>query len=137
MTSRPPRAHGLVGRGLVGLGLVTLAGCAADGGTFDTSAEYADGTYEATGDYTAPSGPESIDVELTLEDDVVTAVTVTPNAATGTPAEFQGQFAEGIADEVVGRDIDTLDVHRVAGSSLSGAGFTAAVERIKAEAVES
>ena len=121
--------------GLVGLGAAgALAGCTS-GPTFDTSAVYSDGTYDATGDYTAPSGSESIDVELTLDGDIVTAVTVTPRATSGNAAQYQGQFAGGIAAEIVGQDIDTLRVSRVAGSSLASGGFNDALEQIKAEAL--
>ncbi|TXK19993.1 hypothetical protein FVQ89_04965 [Homoserinibacter sp. GY 40078] len=103
----------------------------------DTSASYTDGTYSASGSYTAPSGQEEIDVELTLVDDVVTEVTVTPTATDQQAAGFQEQFASGIAAEVVGQDIDSLNVTRVAGSSLTSTGFMAAVDAIKAEALES
>ncbi len=89
----------------------------------------------ADGDYVAPSGPESITVELTIEDNSVTAVTVTPHAEDGTrEGGFQTQFADNIADEVVGVDIDELEVSRVAGSSLTSTGFNAAIEEIKQQA---
>lgn len=144
-----PRARLLA---VAGLGLTAaLAGCAATnaGGTpgtggepgggidpgADTSAEYTDGTYTAEGSYVAPSGPESITVEITLADDIVTAVTVTPHATSGNQAQFQSQFANGIAAVVQGKDIDTLAVSRVGGSSLTSGGFNQALEAIKAEAL--
>lgn len=132
-----------------GFGVITaLVGCAAEpstggsggaGGsssddTADTSAAYADGTYDAEGSYQSPGGTESVGVELTLEGDVVTAVTVTPQAEGGNAVKFQEQFASGIADEVVGKDIDTLNVTRVAGSSLTSGGFNDALDQIKADA---
>ena len=145
--TRPPVLARIGAFGAVGFGLLALAGCAPsapatggggdDSASSDTSATYADGTYEATGSYTAPSGQEEVEVELTLEGDTVTAVTVTPTATDRQAAGFQQQFADGIAAEVVGKDIDELDVSRVAGSSLTSGGFNAAVETIKAEAVES
>jgi len=142
-TTTAPR---LIALGFAGLGITTaLAGCstapAADGGTdpgstgADTSAEYADGSYTADGGYTAPSGPESITVEITLADDIVTDVVVTPHATEGNQAKFQGQFADGIAAVVEGKDIDTLEVSRVGGSSLTSGGFNQALEAIKAEAL--
>jgi hypothetical protein len=121
--------------GLVGLGAAGALAACTTGPTVDTSAVYADGTFEATGEYAAPSGAESIEVELTLEDDTVTAVTVTPRATSGNAAQYQGQFAGGIAAEIVGRDIDTLQVSRVAGSSLASDGFNEALAQIKAEAL--
>lgn len=129
--------------GAVGLGALVLAGCAAGadagadtGGEVDTSASYADGDYAASGSYVAPSGQEHVEVELTLEGDIVTAITVTPTATDPQASGFQQQFAGGIAELVVGRDIDTLDVSRVAGSSLTSGGFRSAIDAIKAEALE-
>ncbi|PRY67647.1 FMN-binding protein [Glaciihabitans tibetensis] len=106
----------------------------SDDGTDTEAGSYADGTYSAEGEYTSPGGSESISVELTLEGDTVTAVTVTPNATSGNSVRYQSDFAEGIADVVVGENIDDLDVDRVAGSSLTSGGFNEAVETIKAEA---
>ena len=147
-TTTTPR---LLALGFAGLGLTAvLAGCStstsattdstgssgADSAA-DTSAEYTDGTYSATGDYVSPAGPSQVTVDITIEDDSVTAVTVTPLATDPTSKGFQTQFASGIADVVVGRDIDTLDVSRVGGSSLTSGGFNDAVEKIKAEALVS
>lgn len=127
--------------------LGSLAGCStgatpgapavpgAEGGPdADTSAVYEDGSYAASGEYQSPNGGESIIVELTLAGDIVTAVAVTTNANNPTTERFQGEFRDGIAAEVVGKDIDTLDVTRVAGSSLSSGGFRQALESIKADA---
>lgn len=130
----------LVVLGFAGLGVTAaLAGCAAggggQGGAVDTSAEYADGTYEAEGDYVSPAGPSHVTVELTLADDVVTEVTVSPLATDPTSRGFQQQFADGISAEIVGKDIDTLSVSRVGGSSLTSGGFHDALEQIKAEAL--
>jgi uncharacterized protein with FMN-binding domain len=122
--------------GIVGAAGWSLASCAAESATGTSDVAYTDGSYTADGDYVAPSGQESITVELTLEDDVVTAVTVTPHATGGTrQAGFQQQFAGGIASEVVGKDIDELKVSRVAGSSLTSSGFNAALDDIKRQAL--
>ena len=126
---------------LVGVGALStlpmLAGCAAAAPpTGDTSASYADGDYSAAGDYVAPSGQETVTVTLSLADDAVTAVTVVGDATDPTAQGFQSQFSSGIAAAVVGVDIDLLDVHRVAGSSLTSGGFNAAVATIKAEALQ-
>ena len=48
--------------------------------------------------------------------------------------EYQGRFIGGIADVVVGQDIDDIQVSRVAGSSLTSGGFNEAIEAIKSEA---
>ncbi len=150
MTIQAPSPRPLLGlAGVAGIGLLALSGCAASpsdamgdptgaggGGNAgaDTSASYADGDYRAEASYLSPAGEESVAVELTLEGDVVTAVTVTPEAVDPQARTFQEKFASGIAEVVVGKDIDTLDVSRVAGSSLTSGGFNKAVEAIKADA---
>ena len=125
-----------------GLGVIgALAGCSApsaDPGTDtggSTDASYTDGDYTADGSYQAPSGTESITVEVTLADDKVTSITVTPHATDPTAKGMQTNFAGGIADQVVGQDIDQLNITRVSGSSLTSGGFKIAITAIKAEAL--
>lgn len=103
-----------------------------DAGTDGTS--YADGTYEAEGSYSNPGGESTIKVEVTMSDGTISDVTVTPEASNGTSKQYQTQFAGGIADQVVGKSLDDLDVSKVAGSSLTSQGFNDAVDQIKAEA---
>lgn len=105
-----------------------------DAGTEAAGGSYSDGTYTAEGEYKSPNGTESISVELTLEGDAVTAVTVTPEASNPNSVRYQTEFAEGISGEIVGENIDDLNVDRVAGSSLTSGGFNEAVESIKADA---
>ncbi|HTL40973.1 MAG TPA: FMN-binding protein [Pseudolysinimonas sp.] len=137
--SRPtPRAAALTvtALGLMGALAACAPGASGDGST-TTNASYKDGSYTADGSYQAPSGTESITVELTLKDDTVTEITVTPHATDPTAKQHQGEFVGGIADQVVGKDIDTLNVTRVSGSSLTSGGFKIALEAIKEQALES
>ncbi|MEV7874710.1 hypothetical protein [Microbacterium sp. NPDC089188] len=150
-----------VGTALLGVaGIVTLAGCA--GGATDaaapaettaapaassapsasassatgsaTSGTYADGTYEATGQYATPESVETIDVTLTIAGDTVTAVEVTGDPQAAESKRYQSEFIGGIQDEVVGKKLDEISVSKVAGSSLTSGGFNTAVETIKTEA---
>ncbi len=122
-------------------GTPTATGSQADGASSDGApagepgdASYAAGTYEAEGSYTNPGGISTVGVEITLADGgTVEDVTVTPQAS-GTSEQFQEKFAGGIAEEIVGRRIDELDVSKVAGSSLTSGGFNEALEQIKADA---
>ncbi len=95
---------------------------------------YADGTYTAEGSYATPESVETIVVTVTLEDDVVTGVEVTGDPQKSESEKYQGEFIGGIADVVVGQEIDSLSVSRVAGSSLTSGGFNQAIETIKSEA---
>ncbi|PZQ90576.1 MAG: hypothetical protein DI534_05055 [Leifsonia xyli] len=112
----------------------------SDSGTTDSSTDssgdssYSDGTYTAEGSYVSPAGEESVKVEITLASGTVTAVTVTPEATDPQAKGFQQKFASGIAAEVVGKSIDSLNVSRVAGSSLTSGGFNEAIDAIKEQA---
>lgn len=143
------------GSAILGIaGLFVLAGCSgtADAGDTpngtgstpdagssessggDATATYADGTYTADGSYQTPETVEQISVTLTLADGVVTDVEVTGDPQAPETEQYQGQFIDGIADEVEGKSIDELNVSRVAGSSLTSGGFNDAVESIKEQA---
>jgi hypothetical protein len=93
------------------------------------------GTYTAEGEYQNPDGATSVGVEVTLDSaGVITAVEITPHAKGGNGALFQKLFAENIGDVVVGKPIAEADVDKVAGSSLTGAGFNAALDAIVGQA---
>ncbi|MEX0160712.1 MULTISPECIES: FMN-binding protein [unclassified Microbacterium] len=142
------------GAALAGVaGLLVLAGCSGtadaedqstDTGT-DTSSEstdsgaaaggdYTDGTYTADGSYQTPETVETISVTLTVADGLVTDVEVTGDPQARESEQYQGEFIGGIADEVVGKSLDDIEVSRVAGSSLTSGGFNEAVESIKEQA---
>jgi hypothetical protein len=99
-----------------------------------SSSTYADGTYTAEGSYATPETVETIVVTVTLENDIITAVDVTGDPQKPESEEYQGRFIGGIADVVVGQDIDQISVSRVAGSSLTSGGFNQAIDTIKSEA---
>jgi uncharacterized protein with FMN-binding domain len=129
---------------LAGLSLIgSLAGCAAAASTTSSTGstaaaasdtKYKDGTYASDGNYTSPGGSEVINVSLTLKSNVVTAVTVKTVTADPTATQYESQFIGGIAAVVVGKDINSLNVSRVAGSSLTSQGFNDALTKIKADA---
>ncbi|MEV8174885.1 FMN-binding protein [Microbacterium sp. NPDC079176] len=139
---------------LVGVaGLLVLTGCSGtadaedqstDSGTdtstestdsgASTSGDYTDGTYTADGSYQTPETVEKISVTLTVADGLVTEVEVTGDPQARESEQYQGQFIDGISDEVVGKSLDEIEVSRVAGSSLTSGGFNEAVESIKEQA---
>lgn len=100
----------------------------------DTAPSYADGEYTATGSYSTPGGSEDITVTVTLADDVITAVSADGSATSGNSASYQKQFLSGYETLVVGKDIDTVSLSRVSGSSLTSNGFNEALDMIKADA---
>ena len=140
--SRQNAAAALAGLAVIG----GLAGCSAPAAPSDNAdtqesapaaesdATYTDGEYTATGDYQSPGGAETVTVTLTLADNVVTALDVTGSGSTPNAKKFQGEFIENISAEVVGQRIDSLNVSKVAGSSLTSGGFNDAIDQIKADA---
>ena len=93
-----------------------------------------EGTYSSRGGYQSPNGPETVEVTITVVNNVITEIVVTPNASNSTSKRDQGQFAEGISAETVGKPLDAFSVSRVSGSSLTSGGFNEALEAIKADA---
>lgn len=96
--------------------------------------EYADGTYRASGTYNSPAGTEHIDISITLTGDVVTAATFEGHAENPGSVFNQSKFSQGYAAAVVGKDIDTIALTVVNGSSLTPTGFMNALSKIKTEA---
>lgn len=99
-----------------------------------SSADYKDGTYSTDVTYQTPKRDEyGVNVSLTLVKDIVTDAKVTysnggekdPNAA---------RFEAAYKVEVIGKDIDTLNLARVGGASLTTAAFNNALVNIKADA---
>ncbi|MGV9710912.1 FMN-binding protein [Gordonia sp. NPDC003424] len=141
-----PRTAGLA-VALATVGLVAGA-CGAEDSTgtttqtpaeaADTSAAagntYRDGTYSATGKYVSPGGPQQVGVTVTLSSGVIKNLQLDTGDAKGTSKDFQGKFAGGIDAIVVGKNIDDLEVDKVAGSSLTSGGFNDALAQIKSEA---
>ncbi len=99
-------------------------------------ASFTDGTYTADGGYVAPSGPESVTVTLTIADGTVTAVDVVGHATDLEAKSHQADFIGGISAAVVGKPLAGLAVDRVAGSSLTGKGFNAALDTIRTDAAD-
>jgi uncharacterized protein with FMN-binding domain len=92
---------------------------------------YKDGNYSATGTYKSPGGSETLRVTLDLSDDVVTDLAVTSVKIDSTAAAYEAAFEGGIQAIVVGKNIDSLNVGPVAGSSLTSVGFNRAITTIK------
>lgn len=97
--------------------------------------KYVDGTYTATGSYAIPNGKkEEITVTLTLAGNVVTDVSYTSVPLEKGSEVNQAKFSAGYKAEVVGKNIDEINLTVVNGSSLTPIGFMDALAKIKSEA---
>ena len=99
-----------------------------------TTSVYKNGTYSATGSYMSPGGDDQIAVTLTLANDIITDVSVTPSAGDGTSRRYQNRFVSGYKQYVVGKNIADVQLTSVSGSSLTPIGFNEALTQIKAQA---
>src|SRR5690606_35922471 len=109
-------------------------GVDANTNTGAEATSYRDGEYTVTGHYTSPAGPETIKVTLTLQDNVVTDAEVVAEATNQISIMRQGEFVGGYKAQVIGKNLNEVNVGKVAGSSLTPKGFNEAVEQIKAQA---
>jgi uncharacterized protein with FMN-binding domain len=98
------------------------------------SATYKDGAHTASATYLTPAKAEYlVEVSLTLANDIVTDAQITysqgaekdPNAA---------KFEAAYRTEVIGKNIDTLNLSRVGGASLTTGAFNNALTNIKTDA---
>ena len=99
-----------------------------------TATIYKDGTYAATGSYDSPGGTEKITVHLTLANGSVTGTSAESGANDPTAHEFQDEFISGYKALIVGKDISSIHLSHVSGSSLTSQGFNRALDQIKSQA---
>lgn len=99
-----------------------------------TDSSYKDGTYSAVGSYKSPAGDESIQVKLTLKDNLVSEIDVIGNATNPMSIKKQKEFTDGYKVLVVGKNIKDLKLDKVSGSSLTPKGFNDAIEKVKSAA---
>ena len=102
--------------------------------TANNDSAFADGSYTATGNYSTPGGGESITITATLTGGVVTNITAEGSATRGDSAQYQAKFLSGYKTLVVGKEVESVSLSRVSGSSLTSNGFNRALETIKNDA---
>jgi len=95
---------------------------------------YKDGTYSATGSYMSPGGQDQVTVTLTLKNDLISSVSVTPQASDRTSARYQNMFMSNYQQYVLGKDISSVHLTTVSGSSLTPNGFNDALAQIETQA---
>ncbi|MBT2556048.1 hypothetical protein [Arthrobacter sp. ISL-5] len=101
----------------------------SDSSAIPAAVQYRDGSYTARGVY--GSLPSHQDVTLTLDRGAVTTIEITTPAQDQTSLGYQQRFAAALPNAVIGRNIDELNIDRLAGSSGCSEGFMKALERLK------
>ena len=98
------------------------------------ASDYKDGEYSSQTTYLTPKRDEyGIAVSLTLSKDIVTGATVTYSQGAEKDQNAQ-RFEAAYKAQVIGKDIDTLNLSRVGGASLTTGAFNNALVSIKADA---
>lgn len=98
-------------------------------------ATYKNGTYAVIGQYKSPAGPEEIGVTIVLENAVIKDVTVEAKATNPISVKRQEAFINEYKTQVVGKNIDEVQLDKVGGSSLTSSGFNDALEKVKQESM--
>ncbi len=73
--------------------------------------------------YQSPAGTESIKIDMTTKDGVITSVSATPLASNPISVKMQTAFAAGVSESVVGKTAKGLKVDTVSGASLTTGAF--------------
>ena len=102
--------------------------------TKKSTSVYKDGTYTATGSYMSPGGQDQITITLTLANDIITDTSAVSGANDGTSNRYQNRFISGYKQYVVGKNIASVNLTRVSGSSLTSKGFSDALKQIETQA---
>jgi uncharacterized protein with FMN-binding domain len=95
---------------------------------------YKDGTYSAEGDYITHVGQKYIQVTVTLKNDIITSADVKNEADDKMSEHYQDSFISGYKTQVIGKDISSVHVTKVALSSLTPNGFNSALQTIEKQA---
>ncbi len=100
----------------------------------EMAASYKNGVYSVTGGYTSPAGPEQLGVTVTLENNVISDVSVEVRADKPISKKMQEDFAANYKSQVVGKKLSEVKLDKVSGSSLTPKGFNDALEQVKTQA---
>jgi len=85
----------------------------------------ADGSYSDDVSYFSPGGKNTVEIDVTVKDDVVTALNIIPvGSVDGRSSRYISGANNGLQSLVIGQKIDQLNIpHQVGGSSLTTAAF--------------
>ena len=91
----------------------------------------ADGLYDGVVKYASPAGSETINIKLSIKNDIITAASVDGNTSSPISKSKVQALNGALPNLVVGKKITELNIpHNVAGSSLTTAAFKAYVDDV-------
>ena len=99
-----------------------------------SNATYKDGQYTASASYEAPGETESITISVTLTANIITGTSAKSGSNSPVSSLYQQQFIAGYKQQIVGKNINSVKLSRISGSSLTSQGFNEALTQIKKQA---
>lgn len=105
------------------------AGSCSSSWKMDKQSTYVDGVHTATGNY--GSRDSSISVTITLVDDIINGIQITPHTTDPVSLDLQQYFSGVNPSNFVGKHIDEVKVNQLAESSLVADAFNEAIDQIK------
>jgi hypothetical protein len=94
---------------------------------------YRNGTYSSQISFRTPEGTYSMDVTMTMNNDVITSTDIVFDSKAARDG-YTKRFNTSYQTYVIGKDLDTLNLSRVAGASLTTDAFKKAITEIKTQA---
>lgn len=95
---------------------------------------YTNGTYTASASYPVRGSYESIEVTLTIQKGIISSASISQSGSDPESRRYQNSFTSAYKQYVIGKSINSLNLSRVSGASLTTSGFNDAVDQIKSKA---
>jgi len=92
---------------------------------------YKDGTFQADASYRVERHQEQIGVTVSLQNGIITTVSIVNSESNSTSAFYQERFAQAFQAQVVGRPIADLKLPVIAGASKTTDGFNQAIDQVR------
>lgn len=95
--------------------------------------DYVDGSYRSQVSYRTPEDTYSLDLTLTIVNDVITNSSVSFDTK-GVKDSYSKRFSSAYQSSVIGQDLGSISLSRVGGASLTTRAFNNAVSNIRNQA---
>jgi hypothetical protein len=92
---------------------------------------YKNGNYSGKGTYNSPGGEEKVNITIKVEKDIIVEANFTGITDNPTSKQYQNIFSSNYKSLVIGKNIDSVNLSKVSGSSLTSSGFNEALAEIK------
>ncbi len=94
---------------------------------------YVDGIYSTHTNYRTPNGTYQMMVGVTVKDDEVTTATLSFDSE-GARDSYSKRFTSSYKNTLIGNDLETVNLSRIGGASLTTKAFNTALSNIRAQA---